>query len=132
MKTNYSLEYSAKVKKMKFVKSTEKKWLERRGYSKKILLTEEDLKSKGNIVQIVKNKPHTEIKPHYHNDMTEIYHVLKGNAIVFCGDTKVRAQSGDTLLCEPGEVHGLDNDTDNDFLFVVFKINANDEDMYWI
>ena len=116
---------------MKFVTLDEKDWLKRQGYSKKILLTEEDLKSKGNIVQVVKNAPHTEIKPHYHNNMKEIYHILKGNAIVFCGDKRVRANPGDTLLCEPKEVHGLVNDTDEEFLFVVFKINANDEDMYW-
>lgn len=117
---------------MKFVKLTKDGWLERAGYSKKILLTEKDLKSKGNIVQIIKNKAQTEIKPHYHKGVTEVYHILKGNAIVFCGDTKVRAYPGDTLLCEPKEVHGLKNDSDQDFLFVVFKINANDEDLIWI
>ncbi|TRO52594.1 cupin domain-containing protein [Candidatus Bathyarchaeota archaeon] len=116
---------------MKFVELNEKNWLKRQGYSKKILLTEEDLKSEGNIVQIIKNEPHTEIKPHYHNNMTEIYHILKGNAIVFCGETRVRTKPGDTLLCEPKEVHGLVNDTNEEFLFVVFKIDANDKDMYW-
>ena len=117
---------------MKFVKLTEEDWLERQGYSKKILLTEDDLKSKGNIVQVVKNKAHTEIKPHCHKQMIEIYHILKGNAEVFCGDTRVRTEPGDTLLCEPGEVHGLVNDTDEDFLFAVFKINAKDEDLIWV
>lgn len=117
---------------MKFVKSNEKKWLERQGYSKKILLTEEDLKSKGNLVQIVRNKAHTEIKPHYHNEMVEIYHVFKGRAIIFCGETKVRVQPGDTFLCEPREVHGVDNDTDEDFQFVVFKIKAKKDDTVWI
>jgi quercetin dioxygenase-like cupin family protein len=117
---------------MKFVKSTEKKWLKREGYYKKILLTEKDLKSKGNVVQIIKNEAHTEIKPHYHKNMIEIYHIIKGNASVFCGNFRLRVQPGDTLLCEPGEVHGLDNDTDMDFLFVVFKINANDKDICWV
>jgi quercetin dioxygenase-like cupin family protein len=116
---------------MKFVKMDEKEWLERQGYSKKILLTEDDLKSKGNIVQVVRNKAHTEIKPHYHEHMKEIYHILKGNAVVFFEDTRVRAHPGDTLLCEPREVHGVVNDTDEEFMFVVFKINAMDDDMYW-
>ena len=117
---------------MRYVKSNEKGWLKRQGYSKKILLSEDDLKSKGNLVQLVKNEAHTEIKPHYHKEMIEIYHILRGNAVVFCGDTRVRPQPGDTLLCEPGEVHGVVNDTNNDFLFVVFKINATDEDTYWL
>lgn len=117
---------------MKFVKLDEKKWLNRKGYSKKILLSEEDLKSKGNIVQIVKNEAHTEIKPHYHKHMTEIYHILKGTAIIFCGDFKEKANPGDTLLCEPGEVHGLINNTNSEFLFAVFKINAKDDDLIWV
>jgi quercetin dioxygenase-like cupin family protein len=126
------LEYFNKVtKEMKLVKLNEKEWLERKGYSKKILLTEDDLKSEGNVVQIVKNEAHTEIKPHYHKRMKEIYHILQGNAVIFCGDTRVRAEPGDTLLCEPGEVHGVVNDTDEDFLFAVFKINAKDDDMVW-
>ncbi len=116
---------------MKVVKIGEKEWLERQGYSKKILLTEDDL-SKGNLFQIVKNEARTEIKPHYHEQMIEIYHILKGNAVVFCGDTRVRAQPGDTLLCEPGEVHGVVNDTDENFQFAVFKINAKDEDTVWL
>ena len=117
---------------MKYVKSTDKGWLKRQGYSKKILLSEDDLKSKGNLVQIVRNEAHMEIKPHYHKRMIEIYHILQGNADIFCGDTRLRVQPGDTLLCEPGEVHGLVNDTDEDFLFAVFKINAEDEDLIWI
>jgi quercetin dioxygenase-like cupin family protein len=117
---------------MKYVKSTEEGWLKRQGYSKKILLSEDDLKSKGNLVQIVRNEAHTEIKPHYHKRMIEIYHILQGNAVIFCGDIRVRANPGDTLLCEPGEVHGLVNDTDEDFLFAVFKMNAEDEDLIWI
>jgi len=117
---------------MKFVRLSDKQWLERQGYSKKILLTEEDLKSKGNLVQVVKNDAHTEIKPHYHKRMKEVYHVLKGSAIIFCGETRVRAQPGDTLLCEPGEVHGVVNDTDEEFLFAVFKIDADDEDTVWV
>ena len=117
---------------LKFVKLGEKGWLERQGYSKKILLTEDDLRSKGNLVQVVKNEAHTEIKPHYHKQMVEIYHVLKRNAVVFCGETRVKAQPGDTILCEPGEVHGVVNDTDEEFQFVVFKINAKDDDTIWL
>ncbi|MFA5364843.1 MAG: cupin domain-containing protein [Candidatus Bathyarchaeia archaeon] len=117
---------------MKYVKLNQKQWQNRQGYSKKILLTETDLKSKGNLVQVVKNDAHTEIKPHYHKQMTEIYHILKGNAVVFCGETRLKTQPGDTILCEPGEVHGVVNNTNEEFLFVVFKINANDQDMYWV
>ena len=117
---------------MKYIKPQEKQWLKLTGYSKKILLTEDELKSKGNLVQIVNSEPHTEIKPHYHEQMKEVYHVTKGNAIVFCGDTRVRVQPQDTILCEPKEVHGVINDTDELFQFVVFKMNTKDDDIHWI
>ena len=117
---------------MKFVKYDEKEWLEREGYSKRILIREDELKSRGNLVQIVKSDPHTEIKPHYHKETTEIYHILEGNAILFIGDERIRAKERDTFLCEAGEVHGVINDTEEEFLILVFKINAKEDNSYWL
>ena len=117
---------------VKTAKDEDKNWLERQGYSKKILFNEVELKSKGHFIQIVKNEAHTEIKPHYHQQTIETYYVLKGKAILFCGDKRFRARQGDALLCEPGEVHGVVNDTDEEFLLLVFKINAKDDDLYWV
>lgn len=117
---------------MKYVKVTEKEWLKRPGYSKKILFTEDDLQSEGNLLQIVNSEPHTEIKPHFHKQIKEIYHVLSGNAIVFCGEKRVRVYPQDTILCEPGEVHGVINDTNELFQIVVFKMGAKDDDIHWI
>jgi len=51
---------------LKIVKLDDKEWLEKDGYSKKILFTANELKSRGHLVQIVKSEPHTEIKLHYH------------------------------------------------------------------
>ena len=114
------------------MKLEEKEWLQKEGYSKKILFTENELKSRGHVVQIVKSEPHTEIKPHYHKQTIEIYCVLRGNAILFFKDKRFRAQHDDVFLCEPREVHGLMNDTDDDFLLLVFKINAKEDDSYWV
>ncbi|NIR86256.1 cupin domain-containing protein [Candidatus Bathyarchaeota archaeon] len=117
---------------MKIVKRNEKRWLKRKGYSKRILFTEDELKSRGLLVQIVKSEAHTEIKPHYHKKTIETYYILKGKAILFCGDKRFRARKGDAFLCEPGEVHGVINDTDEEFLLLVFKINAKENDSYWV
>lgn len=117
---------------MKYVKTSDKKWEKRSGYSKIVLLNQKDLQSKGNLVQIVSSDPHTEIKPHYHEQMKEVYHVLKGNAVVFCGDTRIRVQPQDTILCEPKEVHGIVNDTDEVFQIVVFKMDVKEDDIHWI
>lgn len=64
--------------------------------------------------------------------MIEIYHILKGNAVIFCGEIRIRTQLGDNLLFEPREVHGVENNTDEDFQFVVFKINVKDGDIVWV
>lgn len=115
---------------MKLVKDDEKEWLEQVGYSKKILLNEDELKSRGHLVQIVKTEAHTEIKPHYHKYTKEIFYILKGTAIIYFGDNKFRTQPGDTFLCEPGDVHGVINDTDEEFSLLVFKINKQEDDKY--
>ncbi len=113
---------------MKITNQEEKEWLERKGYFKKILLTEGEIKSEGNLVQIVKINPHTEIKPHYHKQTIEIFYILKGNAILFFGDKKIGAKPGDVFLCEPNDMHGVINDSDADFQLLVFKINAKEDD----
>lgn len=113
---------------MKFVNQEEKEWVERRGYSKKILLTEDEIKSEGNLVQIVKVNPHTQIKPHYHKQTIEIFYILKGNAILFFGDRKIEAKPGDVFLCEPNDVHGVINDSNEEFSLLVFKINEKEDD----
>ena len=117
---------------MKIVGFDEKEWLEREGYSKKILFTEDELQSQGHVVQVVKSEAQTEIKPHHHKQTIEIFHILNGNAILFFGNKRFRAQKGDTFFCEPGEVHGVINDTDEEFLLLVFKIDAKENDRYWV
>jgi len=115
---------------LKLIKDDKKEWLERTGYSKKILLNENELKSSGHLVQIVKTEAHTDIKPHYHKQTIEIFYILKGNAILYFGDYKFRTQPGDTFLCEPGDIHGVINDTDEEFSLLVFKIDAQEDDRY--
>ena len=113
------------------VKSGENTWVDGESYSKKILFTEDELQAKGNLVQLVKSQPHTEIKPHFHKQTKEIYYVLKGRAQLFCGDEWVRAEPGDAFFCEPGEIHGVKNDTEEEFRLLVFKINAIKNDLHW-
>jgi len=116
---------------LKIVRCGERKWLKRRGYSKRILFAEDELESRGHLVQIVRSKAYTEIKPHYHKQTIETYYVLKGKAILSCGDKRFRARQGDAFLCKPGEIHGVNNDTGEEFLLLVFKINTKENDIYW-
>jgi len=116
---------------MKYIKPEEREWKDKEGYSKKILLTEEDFQTKGNIVQLVKFPARSKVKPHYHKQTKEVFYVLKEGGIIFIDDKKIRAKNGEIILCEPGEVHGVINDTDEEFRILVYKINAKKNDSYW-
>jgi len=116
---------------MKKINPEDKEWIKLKGYSKKILFTEEDLKSKGIALDIVKSKSGEIVQPHYHKKRKEIFYVLKGNAILWVGNDKSRRKPGDIILCEPGEMHGVINDTDEEFIWLNFKINAMKDDTYW-
>jgi quercetin dioxygenase-like cupin family protein len=116
---------------MKIIKQKDKTWVKFPGYFKKILLTEDDLKSKGNLFQIVKVLPNEEIKSHYHKKTKEIYYVLKGKGIIWVNYYKLRCKPSDVIVCEPGDKHGAINDTDKELVWLVFKINAMKNDTFW-
>ena len=116
---------------MRYVKPEEKEWLQRKGYSKKVLLSTEEIKPEGHVVQMVRSKSHTQIAPHFHKETTEIYHILQGSATLLIEDREFQAGPRETYLCEPGDIHGVINDTDEDFLILVFKINMKEDDLYW-
>jgi quercetin dioxygenase-like cupin family protein len=116
---------------MLYIKPEEKEWEDKQTYSKKILFTEDELKSKGNVVQVVKFPPKTKIKTHYHKQTKEIFYILKECGIISIDNQQVRARNGDILLCEPGEIHSVTNDTDEEFRILVFKINSKENDTFW-
>ena len=116
---------------MRYIKQEEKEWDDKEAYSKKILFNEDELKSKGNVVQVVKFPPKTKLKPHYHKQTKEIFYILKEGGIISIDNQQFRARNGDILLCEPGEIHFVINDTDEEFKILVFKINSEENDSYW-
>jgi quercetin dioxygenase-like cupin family protein len=115
---------------LKIIKSAEKEWTELEGYSKKIIIDEKLLRTKGCVVQIVRSKAHTEIKSHYHKHTIEVFCILKGNILLLFDDKKFRTKEGDFFLCEPGDKHGVINDTDKDSSILVYKINSKENDRY--
>jgi quercetin dioxygenase-like cupin family protein len=116
---------------MKIIKQKDKKWEHSLEYYKKVLLTENDLKSKGNLFQIVKIKPGKKIKSHYHKKMKEIFYLLKGNGIIWINNYKLRCKPGDVMLCEPKDKHGAINDTNKELVWLVFKIDVTKNDTFW-
>ncbi|MFA5532563.1 MAG: cupin domain-containing protein [Candidatus Shapirobacteria bacterium] len=116
---------------MKLIKSDEKKWLEKQGYSKKIYLNENDLNRKGELVQKIKIKPGEIAESHYHKKQTEIFYFLNNNGYYIINDKKVFVKPEDVLVVEPGDKHVTINNTDKDFLYMVFKFNYDEKDIFW-
>jgi len=116
---------------VKYLKSNKGEWIHCKGYKKKVILDEKDLNCKGTLFQIIKINPKTEIKPHFHKKMTEVFFILKGNAIIFIEGKDYRLEPGDALVCHPGEVHGAKNDSNKEFEYAVFKTNVEENDSFW-
>jgi mannose-6-phosphate isomerase-like protein (cupin superfamily) len=106
-------------------------WVEGRGYRKKPLLDAADLAQKGALVQLVSVPPHTRVGPHLHRRATEVFHILAGSGRMRIGDHDVALVIGDTVTCEPGEVHDARNDDDAALTYIVFKTNWDPADTTW-
>ncbi len=106
-------------------------WKERYTYAKNVPFTEKDLNCPRTKFQIVKFKPHTSIKPHHHEHVTEIFYIQSGRGLLKLNDQEFRCQPDDFFLCEPGDVHEFVNDIDDEFVILIFKTNEDEKDIYW-
>jgi len=104
---------------------------ERFTYVKNIPFNEKDLNCKGSKFQIVKFKPHTSIKPHYHKKTKEIFYILKGNGTIILNKIKFQCMPDDFFLCEPNDVHEFVNNSEEEFVILIFKTNEEEGDMLW-
>ncbi|MFA5106935.1 MAG: cupin domain-containing protein [Patescibacteria group bacterium] len=116
---------------MKIIRAAEKSWTEKKGYSKKILLTEEDLQTPGSRVQLIKIKPKETANNHYHKKQTEISYFLNNNGYYIINGKKHQIEAGDLIVIEPNDRHEVVNNSDHDFVYVVYKINYTEDDFYW-
>ncbi len=102
---------------MKIIRLTDLEWVpagheDRRsvGVWKKVLLQKPDLT--GGQVQMVnwcKLKVGKGFQPHYHEDMEEIFVILKGQAALRVADEKAKMQPGDAVVIPPLFVHEMRN-----------------------
>ena len=113
------------------VRRNDGSWVRGEGYRKKVLLREGALNSPGTLVQIVTIEPKTEVADHHHESCTEAFHVLSGRGSFDIDGDTYEVGPGDTLTCEPNEVHNTKNPHDEPFVYVVFKTNVVDSDLYW-
>lgn len=116
---------------MKFIKSDEKQWSDKNGYSKKVILNSADLDFPGALVQQIKIKPGETAASHYHKKQTEVFYFLNSNGYFVVNGEKIALEAGDTLVIEPNDKHTVINETKQDFLYMAFKINYDEDDLFW-
>lgn len=115
---------------MKLIKSNSKDYLDKKGYSKKIYLDENDLQ-KGSLVQKIKIKPGETAESHFHKIQTEIFYFLNKNGYFVVNGEKIDIEVDDVLVVEPFDKHIVVNNTDEDFLYMAFKLNYEENDIVW-
>jgi quercetin dioxygenase-like cupin family protein len=116
---------------MKLVTVDPTTWQEGDGYRKNRLLTADDLRQPGALLQVVSIPPGSHVPDHHHRTSIEVYHVLRGTCEIAVNDDLITIGPGDTMLMEPGDVHALTNTGDELFELLVFKTNAADGDTVW-
>jgi len=116
---------------MKFIKTGEKEWEDKKGYSKRIFLDEKDLKHPGALVQEIKIKARDRAESHFHKKQTEIFYFLNTNGYFIVNGEKIVPTVGDIIVVEPNDKHITVNDSDKDFLYMAFKVNYDEKDSYW-
>ncbi|HBB76211.1 MAG: hypothetical protein A2186_00490 [Candidatus Levybacteria bacterium RIFOXYA1_FULL_41_10] len=115
---------------MKIIKPEEKDWFEGKGYSKKVLLDEDDLGLPGVWVQEVLIKAGGTASLHYHKKQTEIFYFFDSNGYWLINGKKFTFGTGDALVIEPNDRHEVVNDTKEEYRYLCFKQNYEEGDFY--
>ena len=66
--------------------------------------------------------PGDEIKPHIHENETEIFYFIKGAPVFISGGSQIRVITGDSFVVPPKETHGIKNDTNDTVQLTFLKV----------
>ncbi len=114
---------------MKRFSSSERAWVQGKGYSKRVLIPSKELGIPGSFMQEVSFKKGDVVPQHHHAIQTEVFYALEEAWFVINGETLIM-QPGDIVVCEPGDVHG-NPVIPNDFRILVLKVGYAENDIYW-
>jgi quercetin dioxygenase-like cupin family protein len=116
---------------MKVIQIDGDDWQEGRGYRKRRLLSAEELRQAGALLQVVVVPPGSHIPPHSHATSVEVYVVRRGVCELVVNGQRHTLRPGDVLLMEPGDVHELTNRGAQPFELLVFKTASAVGDIHW-
>lgn len=108
-------------------------WKKRFSYTKHVIYDEKDFKKKGMKFQVVKFVPGESIKPHYHKVQTEVFYIAEGKGVVKLNGEEHTLEVGDFFLCEKGDTHEFINNSNEDLMVLVFRVDEPpDGDLNWV
>jgi quercetin dioxygenase-like cupin family protein len=116
---------------MRYIKPADKEWQEREGYSKKIFLDDKELDFPGALVQEIKIEAGETAANHHHEKQTEVFFFLNSVGHFVVDGKKIVPEKGDVLVIEPGDRHEVVNKSDEDYLYMAFKLNYDQDDLVW-
>ena len=64
-------------------------------------------------------------RPHYHEDMQEVFVMLGGPVTMVVDDQRVTLMAGDAIVIDPREVHEMQNESEEDVDYIVFGITTD-------
>jgi mannose-6-phosphate isomerase-like protein (cupin superfamily) len=96
------------------------------GVLKKILFTDKDLTlGKIKMINWAKLPKGRSFRPHYHEDMEEIFIILSGQASIRISDERAILKSGDSVLIPIKAIHEMKNVGSEDVYYIVIGISLD-------
>lgn len=114
---------------MRLIRARERRLVEGKGYSKKVLLTSEQIGLAGALLQEVSFQPGENVPSHHHSVQTEIFYALTEVRFEINGE-EVILQPADIMICEPGDRHGNPH-IPFEMRILVLKIDYREDDTIW-
>ena len=68
--------------------------------------------------------PRASFQAHYHEDMQEVFVIIRGSVRMDAGGDSANLAAGDTVLIEPREIHAMVNLVDEPAEYLVFGVSA--------
>ncbi|MBW2990602.1 cupin domain-containing protein [Candidatus Woesearchaeota archaeon] len=116
---------------MRKVKPSKLKWQDTgHGYSRKVLMTVNNIAKKTCKVQFVSIPPNTTVITHYHKGQSELEYILTGSGTVSSGKQIIRLRPGTMFIVAPDERHEVRSGRKG-LLLLVTKANYSD-DTEWL
>ena len=95
------------------------------GVLKRVIATAEQLQlGQVQMLNWARLQPHASFQPHYHEDMQEIFVLIRGEVMMEVGEQTVTMRDGDTVIVPPRVVHRMLNASHEVAEYLVFGISS--------